>query len=362
MEVPRNRLDLRDDRGLLSPPGIQQPYGCAKDVDVTGYVPEATLDIELNGAVVVAGFPGHSPAPYGALVKLPNPLVPGDKLRARQHHNGATSNWSAIVTARDHTADYPAGPPRLELFQTPLYKCGVRTGVGNLLVGCDVRVTADGGPVGSVSGANDPQGVNIAPAFNTGQHVRAWATLCNDPSPPSLEQIVQTPPLPLPAPGFDPIYAGGTVLVVNNIVDGAKFTLSRNGILVGTFACWGGRCNVGLNPPFAAGEVFSATQELCPADGSSPPGSGTVQPCSALPAPQIGPVQDGDTQISVTQFVAGSEIKVFVNNVKVGDGSGPVVTLTSPVPHGATIDVWQILGTAPEAPCSKSRRNAWRPP
>jgi hypothetical protein len=91
--------------------------------------------------------------------------------------------------------------------------------------------------------------------------------------------------------------------------------------------------------------VFSATQELCPGDGPSPPGSGTVQPCSALPAPQIGPVQDGDTQISITQFVAGSEIKVFVNNVKVGDGSGPVVALTSPVPHGATIDVWQILGS-----------------
>ena len=68
-------------------------------------------------------------------------------------------------------------------------------------------------------------------------------------------------------PGFDPIYAGGTELVVNTIVDGARFTLSRNGLLVGTFACWGGRCMVGLNPPFQAGETFSATQELCPADG-----------------------------------------------------------------------------------------------
>ena len=345
MEIPRDKLDLRDDPALLSPPIMGQPYACAKDVNITGYVPDATLDVEVNGAVVIAGFPGHSPAPFGALIKLPNPLVPGDKLRARQHHGSATSNWSPISTARDHTTDYPAGPPRPELFQTPLYKCGVRTGVGDLLIGCDVRVTADGNQVGSISGANNPQGVNIAPAFNTGQHVRAWATLCNDPSPPSLEQIVQPPPLPLPAPGFDPIYAGGTVLVVNNIVDGAKFSLSRNGTHVGTFACWGGRCDVGLTPAFSANEVFSATQELCPGDGSSPPGNGTVQPCSALPAPQIGPVQDGDTQISITQFVAGSEIKVFVNNVKVGDGSGPVVALTSPVPHGATIDVWQILGS-----------------
>jgi len=30
--------------------------------------------------------------------------------------------------------------------------------------------------------------------------------------------------------------------------------------------------------------------------------------------------------------------------VKTGDGSGPVVQLTDPVPHGARIDVWQIVG------------------
>jgi hypothetical protein len=226
-----------------------------------------------------------------------------------------------------------------------LYKCGVRTGVGNLLVGCDVRVTADGNQVGSVSGANNPQGVNINPAFDTGQHVRAWASLCNDPSPPSLEQIVQPPPLPLPPPGFDPMYQGATEIVVNTISDGAKFTVSRNGIMMGTFACWGGKCRVGVSPPLSAFENFTGTQELCPSDGPSKPGGGSVQPCSALPAPQVAPVQDGDTQVVLTQFVPGSEIKVFVNHVKTGDGSGPVVALTVPVPHNATIDVWQILGT-----------------
>jgi hypothetical protein len=346
MEVPRDKLHLRDDKGLLSPPIVVEPlYGCARAVNVTAYVPNASLDLEVNGAVAVSAFPGHSPAPYGALIPLPTPLAAGDTVRARQSHGGATSGWSPPVTVRDHTADYPAGPPRPELFPTPLYKCGVRTGVGNLLIGCDVRITANGAAIGAVAGANNPQGVNVSPAYDTGQRVRAWAELCKDPSPPSLEQIVQPPPLPLPAPGFDPIYEGGTQLVVNTIVDGARFTLSRDGVLVGTFPCWGGKCIVGLSPPFTAGETFNATQELCPSDGPSQPGTGTVQPCSALPAPQIGPVQDGDTSITITQFVPGSEIKVFVNNVKVGDGSGPVVALTAPVPHAATIDVWQILGT-----------------
>lgn len=206
-------------------------------------------------------------------------------------------------------------------------------------------VTADGAEIGAVSGANNPQGVNVSPAFATGQRVRAWAKLCNDPSPPSIEQTVQPAPAPLPAPGFEPIYEGGDVLVATGIADGARFTLSRNSVVVGTFACWGGRCLVGLNPRFSAGETFSATQELCAGDGPSPPGTGTVQPCSALPAPQVDAIEDGDTQVLVTVFVPGSEIRVFVNGVKVGDGSGPVVALTSPVPHQATVDIWQVLGT-----------------
>jgi dienelactone hydrolase len=346
VEVPRNKLELRDDPGLLSPPILTQPlYACAKTINVTGYVPNATIDIEIDGGGVVNGFLGGSPAPYGATIPLPNPLVAGQVVRARQHRNVATSGWSPGAIVRDHTADYPAGPPRPELFPTPLYRCGVRTGVGNLLVGCDVHIDANNVTVGAVAGANNPQGVNVQPAYDTGQHVRAFAQLCNDPSPPSIEQIVQPPPLPLPAPGFDPIYEGGTQVVVNNIVDGARFTLSRNGLLVGTFPCWGDRCIVDLGLPFTNGETFSATQELCPGDGPGMPGNGTVQPCSALPAPQVGPVQDGDTQIVITQFIPGSEIKVFVNNVKTGDGSGPVVGLTAPIPHGARVDVWQILGT-----------------
>jgi len=346
MEVPRDKLDVRDNPKIISPPILTQPlYGCASAVNVTGYLLHATLDIEVSGAIVVNGFPGGSPAPFGATIHLPNPLVAGQKVRARQHRAGVISKWTSLAIVRDHTADYPAGPPRPELFPTPLYKCGARTGVNNLLVGCNVWITADGGTVGAVNGANNPQGVNVSPHYKQSQHVRALASLCNDPSPPSLEQIVQPPPLPLPTPGFDPIHAGGTQLVVNTIIDGATFTISRGGVSQGTFACWGGRSIIGLNPPFAAGEVFTATQELCSGDGPSPPGTGTVLPCSALPAPQVAPVQDGDTQVVLTDFVWGSEIKVFVNLVKTGDGSGPIVALTAPIPHGARIDVWQILGS-----------------
>src|SRR5215472_2946186 len=182
MEIPRDRARIKDDPNVISPPIITQPYGCAKSVNVTGYIPNATLDLEVDGVVVVNNFPGNSPTPWGALIPLPVPLkvnqVPPQKVRARQHFGGATSNWTDFVAVRDHTVDFPAGLPRPELFPLPLNKCGIRTGVGNLIVGCDVEILVEDNPDGSVQGANNPQGVNLIKAYVDNQHVRARATLC----------------------------------------------------------------------------------------------------------------------------------------------------------------------------------------
>lgn len=152
-------------------------------------------------------------------------------------------------------------------------------------------ITADAHEVGRVNGSTEHQGVNVSPSYWLGQHVMAWAELCNDQSPPSAEQITQTYPLPLPMPGYEPVYDGGQQVIITNLVDGVHFTLSRNGINQGTWLAWGGRNIVGLSPAFTAGETLSATQQLCPGDPSSLPGTTTVQPCSALPAPQVAPVQ-----------------------------------------------------------------------
>ena len=89
MEVPRDRLDLRDDPQVVSPPSLTQPYACASAANVTGYILDAKLDIEVAGAIVVNGAPGGSPFPFGATIPLPNPLVSGQSVRARQHHAGA---------------------------------------------------------------------------------------------------------------------------------------------------------------------------------------------------------------------------------------------------------------------------------
>ncbi len=56
----------------------------ANALNVTGYLPDATLDVEINVAIVVTAFPGGSPAPSGATIPLPSPLSAGQQVRVRQ--------------------------------------------------------------------------------------------------------------------------------------------------------------------------------------------------------------------------------------------------------------------------------------
>ena len=202
---------------------------------------------------------------------LPAPIVAGQVVRARQTLGPAQSDWSAPATALDHMKEFPAGPPCPVINPAPIHEYGIRTGVGNLLAGGNVWITADGIEVGMAEGCNPQQGVNVAPAYSLNQRVRAWFDLCSDPSPPSAEEMTQKPASPLPAPGCDPIVEGGEQLGINNIVNGAEVTLLGNGLNQGTWGCWGGRLTVGLNPPFSASDVFRATHEMCPGDPESPP-------------------------------------------------------------------------------------------
>jgi hypothetical protein len=348
-EVSRERLKLKEKPNLLSPPYLAPCYQCATAVTVYGFVPHATIDIEVAGAVVVTQVVGF-PQPVGATIPLPAPLASGQSIRARQTLGAAQSDWSVPVTTLDHTVEFPAGPPRPVINPPPVYRCGIRTGVGNLLAGGNVWITADGTEVGRVNGCNPLQGVNVAPAYGTSQGVRAWFELCKDASPPSIEEITQNPPSPLPAPGFDPISEGGEQLVINNITNGAAVTLLRNGVNQGTWGCWGGKLQVGLNPPFSTVDIFEATQKMCPGDPASPPGKGIVIPCSSLPAPHIAPVQSGDTQITITSSVPGATIKIWVNGIHVATGSAPIVPLV-----GTTLKLGDVIDTVQELPGCKGQ-------
>jgi hypothetical protein len=322
---------------------IEQPlYRCAVSVTVTAYEPNATIDVDVSGTVTSAS--GGFPFPNGVTIALPAALVAGQKVKARQNVGGATSPWTPVITVGDHTKDYPAGPPRPEINPAPVYKCGVRTGVGNLLPGGHVWITADGAKVGEVNGCAAQQGVNASPAYSLNQHVVAHYELCHDQAPPSAESTASNPPNPLPMLTIDPVFAGGQSVTVRNVVNGATVTLYRGGANQGTWPCWGGSIVInGLTPPFGSGETFSAIQHMCPGDPPSKPGTGIVQPCSSLPAPQIGPVEARDTQIVVVNCQPDAIVKVFVNGVEAGASGPPIVNLNVTLKKGDTIIVVQDL-------------------
>jgi hypothetical protein len=343
-EVPTNRLKLEEKR-YLSPPLVGEPlYQCANAVVVYGFDVGATLDVERNGAIVLAGVPGGFSQPQGALLTLPAQLQAGDVIRARQKASGVTSGWSPTVTVRDHTEDYPDGPPRPQIDPAPVYQCGSRTGVNNLLTGCDVWITADAVEVGKVIGAAPHQGVNVTPDYGLGQEVRAWAEMCKDPSPPSIAYDTTAPPNPLPTPAIDPVYEGTQQIRITNLVNGARFELSLNGTSLGVWRTWGYAHLVGLSSPMSNGDTLSVVQRMCPGDPPSDPGGTTVVPCSALPAPQVAPIQCGDTAITITQMATGATIKAYRNQVKAGEGGGPTVLLGHAIEHGDIVDVVQTVG------------------
>jgi len=147
----------------------------------------------------------------------------------------------------------------------------------------------------------------------------------------------------MPTPGFEPPYAGGAQLVVTNLANGARFDLSRNGINLGTWRTWGGKHTVELGTLIADTDVFTCQQRLCPGNPDSPPGSTTVQPCSALPAPVPAPIQDGDTVIQLVSFVPDALIRVYLNKVKIGEGGGAVIALTTAIHDGDTVHIVQDL-------------------
>lgn len=341
--VNRRELELEDDPSFLSPPIVDEPlYQCATAVTVLSYVPDAEIEVEIDGSVL-PGIPGNFPLPDGVSVPLPNPLVAGQSVRARQLKAAAKSDWSIPITVVDHTQEYPAGPPRPEINPAPVYKCGSRTGVGNLLIGGNVWITAGGIEVGRVNGCQKVTGVDVNPDYGSNQPVRAWFELCNDPSPPSQEYVTQAPPNPLPATGYEQVHEGSQQITITNIVNGARVTLTRSGINQGVSRCWGGKLQWGLNPPLSINDYFDSAQTMCPGDPSSPPGKTGVLPCSSLPVPQIGPVQAGDDRITLTQFVSDAIIKVYLNHVLVGSSGGPVVMLSKRVKRGDILHVLQDL-------------------
>ena len=166
-EVPTDELDLQDDRSVISPPVLKVPlYACAEIIVALSFLPHAELEFEVNGATFTRT--GDFPEPDGQPFALPDPLEIGWQVRARQHHDGRTSEWTPMFTVVDHTVEYPAGPPRPQINPAPVHECGARTGVSNLLTGCTVWVNGNGAQRGLRQGGQGAPGREREPRLRRG--------------------------------------------------------------------------------------------------------------------------------------------------------------------------------------------------
>ena len=202
--------------------------------------------------------------------------------------------------------------------------------------------------------------MNVNPDYGV-EDVQAFAKMCDDPSPGSAIHATQPPPSPLPTPAVDQNYENQEQIKVINLANGARFNVVHNGNDFGWWRTWGQAHYVPV-PPLGPGDTIEIKQRMCPADADSPTGTSTTEPCSALPAPEVGPVQDGDQHVVMTDQVPGAIIKVYGGDfTKIGEGTGVVVALVRPVAFGETLYVTQSLGGC-TSPTTRTVDSAVREP
>ncbi len=338
--------DVQNDPGVLSPPYLHAPaLTCGTALKVSGFIPGARLRIKRGGAVVIGERVGFDP--IGEMVQLSEPLQAGWRVTATQELDGAESDASNELTVVDHTVHYPDGLPRPELNALELYRCGIATLVDKLPQGGRVRVLSDSitDPIGRREGVAERQTVGIGPAFELGHGITAVSSMCEVDSQPSIPaRIVQTEPSALPAPEVPEIYEDGNIIVVGKLTNGSRVTISDQA--TGDFITGGGapagRVRFRASNPVTSGQILEVSQHLCDVD--SPTTIVDVQPCSALPAPVAISPLPGDTQIQLSNVVAGARVTIYAGMVEIGDGGSSTIQLIRPVVEGESLMIVQQLG------------------
>lgn len=240
----------------------------------------------------------------------------------------------------------------------PLYKCGGGIYVSQVFSGANVRITADK--------AGSPQ-VKLFDDIVTTDHGGAWLYISQplvesslvtavqefngDVSPPETVTVSPIPynqeyletPVVIP-----PLYACGTIIPFDRIVNGATTDVFVTGVKKATLPLPGPRVNLWWSP-LVKGDEISARQRLCKTQSSlSTKVPVQSYPKKSLPKPVITPpVYNCSTAIQVTSLVTGALVTVYVD----GDYTHPYTTAPAtgesaiipikPVNPGAVITVDQ---------------------
>ena len=332
---------------VISPIVIVPPLlACGKSVTIKGFVPGARIRVYADGAIIGDADGWDS---EGQTFAVAPDLAKAQTIYATQEFEGAESVPSASIFVQDHSEVYPAGLPK-PIFPHPyLYDCGVATVVGELPPGGSVKVLS--GPpasvpiivIGQADGVAAWQGIGIGPPFKQNHLISAVSQICSDVSPRADEQVVHPAPTTLPTPEVTAIYPGGMIISIHKLVNGASVIIKRGGTVISGGGAPGSHVSFPMRVPVSAGDVLEIIQELCGV--SSPPGTVTVQPCSALPPAKILAPRAGDDVIYLSDVVRGSRIRIFSGGQEIGDGGGSAIQLTRPLVDNEILIVVQSVGT-----------------
>jgi hypothetical protein len=208
----------------------------------------------------------------------------------------------------------------------PLYKCGGGIYVSQVFSGAKVRITADK--------AGSPQ-IKLFDDIVTTDHGGAWLYISQplvesslvtavqefngDVSPPETVTVSPIPnsqeyletPVVIP-----PLYACGTIIPFDRIVNGATTDVFVTGVKKATLPLPGPRVNLWWSP-LVKGDEISARQRLCKTQsGLSTKVLVQSYPKKSLPKPVITPpVYNCSTAIRVTKLVTGALVTVYVDGL-----------------------------------------------
>ena len=339
--VQREEVRLKEDPNLLSPPYLAKPYACATAVTVYGFVPHATIEVEVAGATVVTQPVGPTAGRGDARTARGARGEPGGSRQADARHGA-----ERLVRAGFGDRSHQGVPGRsAETRHQPGARLRVRDPDGSREPACGRRCLGHGG--------RHPGGSRrwLQPATG-GQH---QPQVRSEPARPSLVRTL---------PGSEPAIAGTAVRAAAIAPPDARLRPDLRGWRAARHQLhreWRGRDAAAERgehrdlrllgrPPAGRPEptvphrgYVPGDEAMCPGDPPSPPGTGVVIACSALPAPGIGPLQGGDRQVVVTSSAPGATIKVWVDGVQVGTGSAPLVLLSVTLKLGDTVIVVQDL-------------------
>lgn len=316
-------------------------YHAAKSITVYGFLLDFTIDIEVDTTIIFS-FPINVPHPDGVVIYLPTVLLKDQEVRIRQRNGEIKSEWSDPVKVIHISEDYPLVPPRPKI-NSPIFECSSRTYVSNLIQGGYVRILSEDNIIGSVAACKESQSVDVYQDYTNNQKIRAESELGFS-SYPSVEHTVTlVSQQELETPTISPVYENARYILVENVVNGASIHLLRNDLNATlTFKCGSDKCFIPLENPLQAGEQISVWQSLCLLTSSK--ATTIIQDCSLMPPPEVGPVQVGDNSISITNYIYGATIIVYINQTQVGKGGGPKIPLNKTVECDDIIHVQQILG------------------